>query len=409
VGASLLLGFAALLAQAGPRLEIEGSETPSVATQATLTNRLASLADRTTLGGYGEHEFIAGEDELSRFRNHRYVLFVHSDISQRISTSAEVEFEWAGSPLKRDGVLGPGEVLLEFAVVDFRFTEWLQLRAGVILMPMGNLNLRHDAPSWDLSERPIAYTTVVPSTWFESGAGFFGGIPIGEAARLSYEIYTVNGLDARIYDGLGYRGARGSHIEDNNQDKAVISRVALSPWLGTEVGVSAYSGAYDLRGSRTNILNLDALVRLGDLELLGEVVRATNDPGFVEGFSSTSIANTRDAVPEDLWGFYVQANYHFRIAPLWALFPDDLKNAVSTAVVRYEGMDTDMARRSAAGDQRRLTFGLNFRPVEAFVIKNDLQLTSTGEDETKKAGEVWRPRFWNHNSLRYVTAIAFLF
>lgn len=375
----------------------------------TLADRAAAIIDRTTIGGYGEHEFEAGEGKVARFRNHRYIIFVYSQISERISTATEIEFEFAGSPRKGDGNLGFGEVLLEFSVVDLNLFDWLIMRAGVILVPVGAFNLRHDSPTRDLTARPIAYTTIVPSTWFESGAGFYGTIPIGDTQRITYELYAVNGLDARIYDGFGLRAARGSHFEDNNHDKAIVGRVAYSPTLGFELGLSGYTGAYDKRKNRVNLANVDLTWRLGDLEILGEAVYVSIDEGFVEGFSASSAANTRDAVPEEMLGFYVQANYHFGFGPLTEHLPDWLHASTFTAVVRYEGKDTNLDRGSAAGDQNRLTFGLNFRPVEPYVIKTDYQLDVTGIDDVEGAPHLVDPDFWDRMSFTFMASVAFLF
>ena len=372
-------------------------------------DRAASIIDRTVLGGYGEHEFEAGPGKVSRFRAHRYVLFIYSQVTDRISVATEVEFEFAGSPGKRDGVLGVGEVLLEFSVVDFEIFEWLIARAGVILMPVGTFNLRHDAPTRDLSARPIAYTTIVPSTWFESGAGFYGTVAIGDHQRINYEVYAVNGLDSRIYDGFGTRAARGSHFEDNNHDKAVVGRVAYSPTLGLELGLSGYTGAYDKAKNRVNMVNLDFTWRSGKLEVLGEGVVVKVDEGFVEGFSASSTANTRDAVPESMVGFYLQANYHFMLPGLEDHLPAWLHDATFTGVVRYEGKDTDLARKSRLGDQRRLTLGLNFRPIEAYVLKSDFQLDSFGQDEVRSAPDIWSGQFWSDVEFTFMSSVAFLF
>lgn len=413
-------------ARGGPVLELEGLEAPQPQERApdgaakpgaegeegvlgTLSDRAAQLLDRTTLGGYAEFELAAGAGEPMRFQAHRYVLFVHSRVTDRISTATEIEFEFAGSPMKKDGVLGAGEVLLEFAVVDWRLFDELVFRAGVILIPFGSYNLKHDSPTQDLTDRPIAYTTIVPTTWFETGAGFLGTIALGEEQTLSYELYVVNGLDARIYDGTGLRGARGSHFEDNNDDKAIVGRLAYSPLLGLEVGLSGYTGAYDTLNNRVNMANLDVFWRLGKLELQAEAVIAAIDAGYVQGFSASSPANTRDPVPEAMAGFYAQANYHFVISPLWAVFPAWLQEATFTGVVRYEGKDTNTELGSALGDRRRLTLGLNFRPIEAYVLKTDFQLESAGRDGSEAAPELWSREFWDRVELRFATSVALLF
>jgi hypothetical protein len=375
----------------------------------SIVQRVTSILNRTVVGGYGEHDFVTGEGEISGFRNHRYVIFVYSQIHDRISTSTEIEFEWAGSPLKRDGTFWPGEVLLEFSVLDFRVVDALNLRAGVILVPVGTFNVRHDAPTRELADRPIAYTTIVPSTWFESGAGAFGTIPFLDSHEVNYEIYVVNGLDAQIRDGLGYRAARGSHFEDNNLDKAVVGRLAYSPALGNEIGFSAYSGAYDHQGRRANLLNLDGGLTWGPFEVLGETVLGFNDAGYVEGFPAGSTANTRDAIPTRMWGFYLQGNWHFQIAPLWRLLPENLQDAAFTLALRYEGKDTDLAYHSAQGDQRRLTLGLNFRPIQQVVWKLDLQENAYGVDGQRAPAEVWQPDFWTSGQIRFVSSVAYLF
>ncbi len=411
-------------AQTGPELELEGLETsagPQPAAEqvpggnyeyrldpgTTLGERAAAILDRTTIGGYGEHDLVVPENGASTFRNHRYIVFVYSHITERISTATEIEFEWAGSPLKRDGVLTHGEVLLEFSVVDFEIAEWLTFRAGVILVPMGSYNIRHDAPAQELAERPIAYTTIVPTTWFESGAGFLGEFDLGGAGQLAYEVYAINGLDANITDGLGNRGARGSNLADNNDDKGIVGRVAWSPALNFELGLSGYTGAYDLQNRRVYMGNVDAFWRVGPLDLHGEMVYVKNDAGFVEGFPDGSIANTRTRVPEEMIGYYAQADYRFRIEPFFRALPDEWAEGHFGASVRYEEKDTDTAFVTQEGDAARLTLGLNFRPVPPYVIKNQVHWQQNGAGDEQP--HLWDGDFFEEASWTYIASVAYLF
>jgi hypothetical protein len=110
-----------------------------------------------------------------------------------------------------------------------------------------------------------------------------------------------------------------------------------------------------------------------------------------------------------MFGFYVQGNYHFGIPWLWERLPDWLAHATMTGVVRYEGKDTDTNRGSQAGDQRRLTLGVNFRPIEPYVIKTELAFDAFGEDGGRAAPEVFTARFWDDPRVGFVASVAYLF
>ena len=294
----------------------------------------------------------------------------------------------------------------KFSVVDLMLTEWLTFRAGIILVPMGSYNLRHDAPAQELPERPIAYTSVVPTTWYESGAGFLGTVNLSRDVRLSYEAYAINGLDAKILDGQGFLGARGSHIEDNNSDKGLVARVSVSPTLGLEAAVSGYTGAYDLEHRRVNMVNADLFWRKGALDFTGEVVRAFIDPGFVQGFPDGSPANTRDRVPTGMFGFYAQTNYRLHPEPFFRLLPEEWHDGHFTATLRYEEKDTD-TEFVTAGDVARLTLGLNFRPLPPYVLKTSAYWEKSGGDGLSP--HLWTRDFWNAGHLSFIASVAYLF
>src|SRR3989344_4520716 len=138
---------------------------------------------------------------------------------------------------------------------------------------VGRYNLYHDSDLQNLTERPIVARDVIPTTWTEAGAGIFGGFnPVlgsYEDLNLNYELYMVNGLDTGFSD-TGLSGARASLKTDNNDDKAVVGRVAASPWLNQEVGVSGYWGEYDTAGHAIAGVGVDSLVTIGPLEWINE-------------------------------------------------------------------------------------------------------------------------------------------
>jgi len=330
---------------------------------------LGPNAVQVSIGGYLDHEFEWVRDGGNTFDQHRFVPFITAQVSDRVRVSSEIEFEHGG--LVKGSGDTDGEVKIEYAVLDFSMSEALNFRGGVILSPLGAFNVRHDTPLNDLTARPVVTRQLIPSTLSESGMGFFGSFFPGEADRLDYEIYLVNGFDAGILadDELRVRGGRGSQKKDNNENKAVVGRIGYSPDLGYEFGASVHSGVYDSAGDlNLTIAALDARVLLGDLDLQGE-------------FASVAADIDRDLNPaaaESQRGAYFQAGWH-----LWR--DAVLDGSVFTLVGRGDWVDFDS---DLDGDHEQgLTLGLNFRPTEETVFKLDYNWTW----ETPVDGEAGRP------------------
>ena len=93
------------------------------------------------LGGYMEANYqYLSEDGISeghQFQMRRVTLFVSSSIARRIKFLSEIEFE--------DGTK---EINIEFASLDFEFSPLLNLRAGIVMNPVGAFNQNHDGPKW---------------------------------------------------------------------------------------------------------------------------------------------------------------------------------------------------------------------------------------------------------------------
>jgi hypothetical protein len=365
-----------------------------------LKRKAEAIVNRTVLGGYGEFAFTKREGQDSYFEARRFVAFLYSPIHERISLTAEIEFEHGGSPLKTQGQTVPGEVQLEFASLDIKFFDQLILRGGIVLVPFGRFNINHDAPTQDLTDRPLVLTYLIPSTWFEAGVGLVGRQKLPHGFELSHELYLINGFDSKIADGQGFRAARGSKLEDNNDDKAVVGRVGLyffGPVAGrtlqVDLGVSGYSGEYDRRGHRALLVGADLGLRVAGFELSAEVARAFNDAGFDDDYSISA----RTPIPTDMWGMFVEARYHVMPAPLRRRLPAWLKDSMFTLIARYDLVDTDM-RVNSAGDKQRVTFGLNYRFIQAVVWKHELQLDHQGAHNP-----------FDDPALGYVSSFAFLF
>ena len=309
---------------------------------------IAKAGRGTILGGYMDHELF-WNDKKKTFDQHRFVPFIHGEVSDRIHVAAEIEFEHGGR-VKGPGT-SDGELKLEFATLDISFAEWLTYRGGVILSPLGKFNLIHDSPLNDLTNRPLVARQIVPTTLSESGMGFFGTFYPSEAWVVGYELYVVNGFGAGLVNDDGtarIRSGRGSQKTDNNEEKSIVGRINYSPFLGLDIGGSFHAGAYDSTGNQgLTILALDATYSRGPVDILGE-------------YATASIDGTAD---DSQSGYYGQLGYHFLPGAV-ATFP----NSIFTAVARYDHIDLD------SSDETRYTFGVNFRPEEETVIKLDYEI-----------------------------------
>lgn len=332
---------------------------------------LTKVGQGAILGGYMDMEF-EWDDQGNTFDQHRFVPFITGHVSDRVTVSAEIEFEHGGNVDK------DGEIKIEYAVMDFAFSEVLNFRGGVVLSPLGNFNLLHDSPLNDLTARPMVARQVIPTTLSESGMGFFGTMYPGQESVFSYQAFLVNGFNEGIIqpvrndsgdvvDGkLLVRGGRGSQKADNNQDKSLVARAGFSPVLGSNLGLSIHTGKYDDAGTqKLTIGAVDAKATFGPFELVGEMALVGAD------IDRTKYPTAADSQ----LGYYAQGNYHF-------LHDTLLKGSVVTLAVRADYVDLNSDQPGAT--EEGFTVGLNFRPTEETVFKLDYAwawLTPSGADK----------------------------
>ncbi|PJA78360.1 MAG: hypothetical protein CO149_04445, partial [Nitrospirae bacterium CG_4_9_14_3_um_filter_51_5] len=277
---------------------------------------------------------------------------------------------------------------VEFATIDYLINEPVNLRAGIVLLPVGKFNLLHDGPLRDLTERPLVDQRIIPTTLFQPGVGTYGTFYPTALSKLDYEIYVTNGFtnafggqnnpnnSSNITSTNGIRKARTPNTDfDNNNGKAVVGRLAFSPLLGVEIGSSGFFGAYDAKSKRPlAIWALDWTFQRGPFELIGESAWA-----YIRD-NNLNQNGTPNSNPRRMQGYYVQLNYHFLPQWLSNVAPTFFKQEVSTftAVARWEqinmGQDlNDKTEAGKLGERERLTLGLNFRPTEDTVFKADFQ------------------------------------
>jgi hypothetical protein len=316
------------------------------------------------LSGYMDFHFNKLEGQPGELDFHRFVLLFHHSFSPRIRFVGELELEHA----LVEGLEDAGELELEQAYLDFLLSRSFNVRAGMILVPVGIINERHEPPVYNGVERPFVDTVIVPSTWFETGAGVHG--EVGRGFR--YRAYVMAPLDALEFNAEeGIREGRQKGSRSNVRNFAVTGRGEYVGFPGLTVGASFWSGESSFSAPRldttVNIGEVDARYQRDRLELRAQFAHVSiGDAGrlndAVQGLTGVS-----PNIAKALRGFYTEAAYR-----VWNQgSPRDL-----VAFVRYENFDTqfrmpDGFQRLPQFDRDAIVTGLTYFPDPDIAVKAD--------------------------------------
>src|SRR5262245_27952752 len=171
-----------------------------------------------TLSGYMEIHLNKVEDLPTEADLHRFVLMVGHSFSDRIKFWSEIEVEHAFV----EGEEESGEVAIEQAYIDLAVSRRFNARAGMVLIPVGILNERHEPPTFNGVERTFVDTVIIPTTWRDVGGGVFGDLGRG----FSFKTYVVPGLDATGFtaeEGIAEGRQQGGHADMS--DPAMTGRL----------------------------------------------------------------------------------------------------------------------------------------------------------------------------------------
>lgn len=339
-----------------------------------------------SIGGYGEANYVhftdGGDDDLDRSNALRTVLYVGYKFSDRIVFNSEIEFENATTEDPNNGEEG-GFVSVEFAALDFLWRPELNVRAGLLLVPMGFINEVHEPPFFYGVQRPEVEHDILPATWRENGVGLFG--QLGES--LEYRAYLMSGFNAQNFSVEGIRDGRQSGSLSLSEDFGFVTRVDWTPDLvpGFLLGGSFYVGDsgqdFEVAGGEVpdarlwifeghtqyqngplHARGLFAFSSLSDARELNDVLSA--DPDF-EG-----------PIADEMLGGYAEVAYD--VYPL--LFGGESKQL--EPFIRVEYVDTQYDVPSGFDADRNHAFwvyggGLNFYPHPQVVLKMEYRNIDT--------------------------------
>src|SRR6266851_3452413 len=131
----------------------------------------AASDSATSIFGYGEFNYsrFRDPDRTSKADLRRFVIGFGHRFNDALSFNSELELE--------HGVVSAddhGEVEIEQAYLNYRFSDAVNVKGGLFLIPLGILNETHEPPAYYGVERNEVETRIIPTTWREMGFGVHG-------------------------------------------------------------------------------------------------------------------------------------------------------------------------------------------------------------------------------------------
>jgi len=277
------------------------------------------------------------------------------------------------------------EIFVEQAFLKHKLSKQINLRAGLLLIPMGLVNEMHEPTFFYTVERPLLDKNIVPSTWSEIGLGI-SGILIDH--NLKYQLYLINS-PISYNDGGGTlsaeKGIRGGRQKGAKSIlttfPALSGQIEYFGFDGFKIGLSAFRGKTNTslytEFDQINDEN-SAIIDSSTLMTNMVTVHSTYDVNqwtfrgqySLAGFEGSDAYNsfTGSDIPELMHGFYLLAAYDF--------IKND--NVTLSPFLRYSKLDnhlkvSDNLVQDESLNQSILSLGINYKPNPAVVYKIDYQ------------------------------------
>lgn len=331
-----------------------------------------------TVGGYAEIDYNQPEGDNGKMDVHRLVMLFGYKFNDKVQFVTEIEYEHVK------------ELYIEQAFLQYTVADNVNLRGGLMLVPMGIVNEYHEPTTFNGVERPNVDKSIVPTTWREIGIGVTGKI---DNASMRYQAYLFNGFtsvnDDKVLGGSnGLRNGRQKGAESTINKPNFSIKFDHYGVQGLRLGLSGYFGRtqaqddiQDTEGADVGIsmFGLDARYINKRFSARGQYIHAK--------LSDTEAYNLlyETDLGSELKGWYAEAAYN--LLPLNKLQRLD-------AFVRYEQYDTHAATKEA-GISRNLeynrnewTTGLSYHIAQGAVVKADYQLIDNAVDGHDSRGQL---------------------
>ena len=345
--------------------------------QLNAAQRLLSgnYASTVTVGAYGEILYNQPEGDNGELDVQRLVLLFGYRFNDQVQFITEIEVEHVE------------EVFVEQAFVNYNVAPNVNLRGGLMLVPMGIINEFHEPTTFNGTERPAVDNVIVPTTWREIGLGVTGRF---NSISLGYQAYVFNGFKSTEPDGEGgvtgllkgsngLRGGRQKAIRSTINSPTFSTKFDYYGIPGLRLGLAGYFGRTqpedeidDLDGADIGItmIGLDARYAYKRFTARGQFVNASlSDTEEYNNLTGQDLGST-------LRGWYLEGAFN--------LLPMGNKQRLF-AFARYEQYDTHADTdgalvRNEAYDRSDVTTGLSYHIAPGVVVKGDYQFRGDALD-----------------------------
>lgn len=382
------------------------------------------IFNRLSFGGYGEvaysHNFYSDnylrytnpesykDADHGRFDIPHVALYIGYDFGKGWSMGTEIEFEHGGvetateieteeageyeNELERGG-----EVALEQFWIQKAFMPQLNVRAGLMVVPVGETNAHHLPTEFFGVYRPEGENTIMPCTWREVGLTLWG--KFGKHWR--YEVMVMPGLDSERFGNQGWihDGSASPYEFKIGNTVAGALRIDNTSVPGLRMSLSGYVGnsfrntLYPTSNSKND--GIHGTVAIGSFGFTYDdynfIVRGSFDYGYLSDSKHISDFNIkmpqaspskRQNVAESAISTGIEAGYNF-----FALSPKLTSERQKLYLFgRFDYYDSmyKMEAGSSLGwcSRKRIAAGVNYYPIPQVVVKGEYSIGLLGSSSS---------------------------
>jgi hypothetical protein len=341
------------------------------------------------IGGYGEVHYnqpISSEQKKNGTLDvHRIIMMLGYQFNDKVQFVSELEFEHVS------------EVYVEQAFLQYKLSNSVNFRGGLLLTPMGIVNEYHEPTTFNGVERPQIDNAISPTTWREIGFGLTGVLlPVS----LRYQAYLMNGFNgfdgqARIGGASGLRGGRQKGAESYISSPNFSGKVEYFGIRGLNLGFSGYFGNTQSTLYNGIDKNDESALAKADSSVVGISMFGADTRYSYKGLKLTGqlyythLSNTEafnqftkgkggGNLGSSMFGYYIDLGYNLlrTVKTEKQLIP----------FIRYSNYDThytvsENITDNPAYQKNVVTTGFSFFLTSGAVVKADLQFIKNGASD----------------------------